>query len=639
MFQFFRRRDTLVRWFLGGLLLLICVMLVVTLIPGLSTPTSDDASVVAKVAGEEVTTFELQRYVQQIARSNRLPASLLPVYTPQILNQIIMEKAGQYEARRLGLLVSEEEMAEQLRLNPALFPGGEFVGNDRYQNYVEQSFGLSIPQFEEMFRRSLLVDKLRRVVTDGVAVSDAEADAEYRRRNDKIKVEYVALKPVDFMAQVEVSEADLKAFFDRNRSHYTSPERRRVKFLNQDLQKARENVEVSEQEIRRFYEQNKERFRVEDRVQVSHILLKTVDKTPPQVQELEKKARELLEKARAGEDFAALAKQNSEDTATQAKGGDLGWVRRGQTVPEFEKAAFSLDPGKISDVIKTVYGFHILKVGARERAHQQTLEEARAQALPQLKQQKGERLAQEMSDRLESALRRNPRNLEALAQELKLPLLEAPGHLRGGALPELGPSTVFDDVAFSLRAGEVSGVVNAGQGLAVLRVEKITPEHPAELLDVRPQVEQGCRREKATEMSKKRAGDLAERARSLGELAKAAAEFNLTVKTSEPFSREGSIAGVGPVASFSGAAFRMKVGEIGGPVTVDGADLLYRVVEQIFVTPEDVAKNRDTVRPQMLDQKRNSVFQLFLEELRRRLEKEGKLKTNEAALKRFTGGL
>ncbi len=638
MFQFFRRRDTLVRWFLGGLLVLVCVTLVITLIPGLTAPSStDDVSVLATVAGDPVTALELQQQFQQISRGNRVPSEMMALYAPQLLNQMMLEKVGLYEAQRLGLMVSPTELAEQLRQMPGLFPGGQFIGSDRYRDMVEQRFGMNVSQFEEKLRDSALSDKLRRVVTDGVIVTDDQVDLEYRRRNDKVKLDYVTFKAGDFAPQVEVREDDLKAFFGRNRNRYNVPEKRDLKLLYLDQARLRDQVQVTDQDIRQAYQRDKDRYRVEDRAQVAHILLKTVGKTPPQVEELEKKAQELLQKARSGADFAELAKQNSEDTATQPKGGDLGWISRGQTVPEFEKVAFSMEPGRISDVVKTGYGLHIIKVIARQQARQLSLEDVRAQLLQQVKTEKAAQLKQQTADGLRAALRRQNKNLQAAAAELKLPVLDAPAHTRGAPLPIVGSPAPVDEAAFLLKAGEVSDVLSASDSLAVVRVEQILPAHPAELAEVRSQVEQNYRMEKAAELALNRARELADRARSLGDLKKAAAAQKLKVESSEPLNQQGSLPNLGSIAP----AFEKKVGEIVGPLPVNNGQtvFVYSVAEQTFSTPEERGKSRESLRSELLDGKRNVVFQLYLESLKERMVKEGKVKVNEVALKRFTRGL
>lgn len=642
MFHFFRRKDRLVRWFLSGLLLLVCLTMVAYLIPGFTgLSATDDATVLAKVAGDSITSLQVQRHLQQFARNNHLATSMFPFFAARILDQIVDEKTGEYEARRMGLEVTLNEVADSLRANTNIFPNGQFIGEDRYRDLIEQGAGMSVPQFEEAQRGGLLIDKLRRVITDGITLSDADLEQEYRRTKDKIKVDYVFLKPADYVSQVLVTESDLKVFFQKTRSNYQIPQKRRMKYLFLDQEKVRESVDAQESEIRQFYERNKDRFRVPDRAQASHILLKTTELSPDQIKENEKKIGELLKKARAGEDFAALAKQNSQDEASAPKGGELGWVTHGQMVAEFEKAVFSLEPGKISDVVKTQYGFHIVKVTARERAHQQTLEEVSAQILPMVKQEKGERAAQMATDRVEAALRHNPKSMDAVAAELNLAAIEIPAHARGDAFPNLGPSGPVDEAAFSLKAGELSGVVSAGKGLAVLLVEQAFPPRPSELGEVRDRVERDYRAEKGSEIMKTRSNELAARARALSDLKKAAAEMKLAVKTSEALTREDRIAEVGTVMSerFPTAAFEMKPGEIAGPLIAANGNFVFVLSEQLFASPEEVAKNRDSLRSKMLEEKRNSVYSMYLEDLKERLKKEGKLTINEAALKRFTGSL
>ena len=157
MFHFFRRRDTVVRWFLGGLLLLICVMMVVTLIPGLgSTSAGEDDTVLGKVDGEPIAAAEVQRRFQQLSRGRNLPANLLGLYAPQILEQLMTDRAVLYEARRLGLRVTETELVESLRANGMLYPGGQFIGAQRYREIVETQLNMTVPQFEATIHVSYL---------------------------------------------------------------------------------------------------------------------------------------------------------------------------------------------------------------------------------------------------------------------------------------------------------------------------------------------------------------------------------------------------------------------------------------------------------------------------------------------------
>ncbi len=638
MFQFFRRRDKWVRVFLAALLLLVCIMLVVTLIPGVGDGSaSSDDLILATVGGEEITDRDLVRQLQQVARGNRMPSHLLPLYAPQVFQQMVTEKAILQEARRLGLTVSTEELLGQARLNPGLFPDGKFVGRD----IVESQYGMNLEQFQEGLRDSLLELKLRRMVIAGIAVSDQEVTREFHRRNDKVRIEYSVLNTVDVRSTLRVSEAEVAEFFKKNSSRYQVPERRQFRLLYLQTARVSDTVSVSEQELRRHYKQNLDRFRVEERVRASHILLKTVGKQPDEIGVVRLQAEQILGRLRKKEAFEKLARQYSDDAATTPKGGDLGWIVRGQTVPEFEKAAFSLEPGTLSDVIKTQYGFHIVKVHERQRAHQQTLEQVRNQILPLITQEKARRAAEDLVQKAQNDLRENPGTFQAVAKQLRVPVLETDLLKRGEPLPNIGASPALEDALFSatLEENEITPVVPVPDGFVVGLLGRIDPAHPAELAEVRAQVENNVRLRQATLHVLSRMKDLAEQARKLKNLRRAAASRKLTVKTSEPFTSQDGVPGVGVPGGLWEAAASLSVGEIAGPLPVADGQVVFRLLEQQPAPAEELLRNSDTVRRKLLKDKRNLAYELFAEHLKARLEAEGKLRVDEAAMQRLTASL
>ena len=637
MFQFFRRRDKWVRVFLAALLLLVCIMLVVTLIPGVGDGSaSSDDLILATVGGEEITDRDLVRQLQQVARGNRMPSHLLPLYAPQVFQQMVTEKAILQEARRLGLTVSTEELLGQARLNPGLFPDGKFVGRD----IVESQYGMNLEQFQEGLRDSLLGLKLRRMVIAGIAVSDQEVTREFHRRNDKVRIEYSVLNTVDVRSTLRVSEAEVAEFFKKNSSRYQVPERRQFRLLYLQTARVSDTVSVSEQELRRHYKQNLDRFRVEERVRASHILLKTVGKQPDEIGVVRKRAEQILGRLRKKEAFEKLARQYSDDAATTPKGGDLGWIVRGQTVPEFEKAAFSLEPGTLSDVIKTQYGFHIVKVHEHQRAHQQTLEQVRNQILPLITQEKARRAAEDLAQKAQNDLRENPGTFQAVAEQLRVPVLETDLLKRGEPLPNIGVTPALEGALFSatLEENEVTPMVPVSDGFVVGFLVRIDPAHPAELAEVRAQVENNVRFRQATLHVLSRMKDLAERARKLKNLKRAAASRKLTVKTSEAFTSQEVLPDLGVPGGLWEAAASLSVGEIAGPLPVADGQVVFRLLEQRPAPAEELLSSSAALRGELLKAKRNLAYDLFAEHLKARLEAEGKLRVDEAAMKEWMEG-
>ena len=196
MLNVFRKRQSLVKIVLGFVLFLVCISMVITLIPGI-TDTADTAAnpVVAEVAGDKITAFEVQQSLQQVSQRNKIPPEMMPFYSSQILNEMVLEKAGLQEANRLGLKVAESELLEQLRQNPNIFPNGNFVGQQRYEDLVSEQFGMNVAQFEERFRQAVLLEKLRELVSDSVRVSPEEIRKAFMEENEKAVLDYVLFSP------------------------------------------------------------------------------------------------------------------------------------------------------------------------------------------------------------------------------------------------------------------------------------------------------------------------------------------------------------------------------------------------------------------------------------------------------------
>jgi peptidyl-prolyl cis-trans isomerase D len=631
-----RKKKIGVRILLGVVVGILGLGMLLYLVPQQSGNELTQADVIAQVGNQTVTTADVQTQLNRISRNGQIPASILPLYAKQMLDQLVFERSLELEAERLGLRVTDEEHANLLRkLIPTAYSGDTFIGMDKYATEVQTRFQMTVPEFESEVKKQLLQQKFQQLVTDGITVTEDEVREEYLRGNEKIKVDYVVIKPDDLQSKIEASDAELAAYFERNKPRYVVPERRTVDYATLDFAQLRQRAQVSEDEAKVYYQQHADSYKLEDRAHAAHILFKTVGKTDAEVAEIKKKAEDVLNKAKHGGKFADLAKQYSEDT-TKDKGGDLDWIVRGQTVPEFEAAAFSLPKGAVSDLVKTQYGFHIIEVIDRETARTQTFDEVKPAIEAQLQQQKAEQLGETLSGQIAEDIRRSGRiPIDDLAKKFNLATGEAKLVEANQPLPELGSSPAVQDNVFRLRPGDLSAPLRTDRGYVVLTIKDIQPTHPASLSEVHDRVLADYRHEKALELAKTRAEELGKRAKSGENFASAAKALGFEVKTSEPFSRTGSIPDAGNAKQFS-AAFKLPVGQAGDPVFLGTNWVVYRVAQHDPIREEDFAKQRTAIETQALQVKRQAAYELFRSSLEARLRQEGKLHFNPENLKRLT---
>jgi peptidyl-prolyl cis-trans isomerase D len=629
------RKKLGVRILLGVVVGVIGLGMLLYLVPGQFTAPIPNADVVAEVDGQPITILEVRQQLARIQRTGAIPPALQALYAQQALNQIVFQKELELEARRLGIQVSDQERADRIRaLIPTAFLGNTFVGMELYSQHVLQSWGMGVAEFEQEVSRGLIADKFQRLVTDGITVSPAEVEQEFRRRNEKVQLSYVVIRPDDLEAKVAASDSDLAAYFEKNKARYAVPERRSVRYVLLDATQLRERTAVSEDEIRTAYNQNLDRYRVEERAHVAHILFKTVDRTDAEVEEIRRKAEDVLRRARAGADFAALARENSED-ASRERGGDLGWIVRGQTVPEFEAVAFRLAKGSLSDVIKTPYGFHIIKVLEQESARTQALNEVRASILSALQQEKSERAAEELSQQIAEDIRRAGRiPLEELASKFNLTVVDPSPVEAGQGLPEVGASAEIAETIVGLRPGDLSPPIRTDRGYVVLTVREVLPAHPGTLAEVRDRVLADYRREQSAALAKSQAEDLARRAKGGTDLAAAARSLGLEAKTSELVTRATPVPDVG-TASQIGSAFALAPGQTSDAVFLGVNWVVFRVLERQSPNQDDLPQQRQEITQQMLQTRREMAFEAFRESLEARLAQEGKLQFNEENLRRL----
>ena len=414
------------------------------------------------------------------------------------------------------------------------------------------------------------------------------------------------------------------------------PERRSAKYALLDLNQLKQSIKISDADIQTYYQQNIGDYKVENRVHVEHISFNTLGKTDAEVALAKAQAQKIDDQAKHGGNFEDLAKKYSEDTNSKAKGGDLGWIVAGQTAPAFEKAAFSLAKGGVSDVVQTPYSFDIIKVVDREDAHTKPLAEVRDSIVQTLTQEKVNDEETTISDKLAAAVRQsNHQPIDAIAKEFNLETGETPLADLTGSVGDLGSSQDLKETLFSLHQGELSQPISIDRGFVIITLDKVVAAHQGTLAEVHDRVLADYRQEKAQDLALQKATELAKRVKAGEPLDKVAKSLGLDVKTTDPITRTSQVADLGPAKDLE-AAFNMAVGQSSDPEQVSGNWVVYQVKSKQSVNPDDFAKAKDGLEQQILTDKQNVAFEAFHDALMKLYQQQGKLVFNDANLKVLT---
>jgi len=633
-----RRHKGWLKWSLA----LVVLTFIVFYIPAfLQNPTVAGASpgaVIAEVEGREVRAREFQRrYQSQIqayqgAYGGKVSPQLLRQLgvERQVLQQMIDEQAAIAEAEHQGIRVSDEELAQQIFSIPAFQDKGRFVGERRYEQVLRsQRPPISKGDFEESLRRSMLVDKLRTTLTDWMSISDAEIEREYRRRNEKVKLDLVALTANTFRDKVSVTDADVQKHYDAHKAEYRIGERRKVKYVLVDMDQARAKTTVPEADVRRQYNETIEQYQSPEQIRASHILVSTDGKDEAAAR---KQAEDLLAQVKAGGDFAALAKAHSDDAASKANGGDLDYFGRGRMVPEFENVAFSMQPGQVSDLVKTQFGFHIIKLVDKKGGTTRSLDDVRAQITEQLKFRRAQEAVEAQARALEGKIKR-PSDFEQVAKGSGYTVQESGFFARDEPIPGIGAAPGVAQAAFQLKDGEVSRAVNSARGPVIVTVTGKKDPYVPPLDEVKEKVKNDVIQERAKELSRQRANEIAATLRSAKDFAAAAKAQGLEPKHTELIARDSAIPDVGVSPEIDKVAFSLPVGGVSEPITAGTGTVILRVADRDEVTPEEFRQGRDAFREQLLSERRGQFFGAYMNKVKQKMA----IQVNDEVLRRVVG--
>lgn len=581
----------------------------------------------ARVNGETITINEFQRSLGNL--ENMYSQMYGQQFTPQmaeamglqkqVLDNLVDQRLLMQEARRINLEATQEEVRKAILEIPNFMENGKFIGMEAYRNFVT-SRGFADPAaFEETLARELTLQKMESALMNSIVVSPKTAEAEYRRNNENAKIRYIVVPADPLAPNVSVSPAEVEQYYKANIQKYAHGEQRQVRYLLADFAKVRAQITPSEAELQQAYNANRDRYRTPGAAKVQHILIKVDPTAPPAADAAARaKAEGLVQQLRGGADFAALARANSEDPSSSGNGGDMGWVDQGQTVQPFEQAIFSIPLNTISDPIRSQeYGYHIVKVTERREPGVRPFAQVRPELTATLVNERSRELARTEINRINAIIKQNkPKDVTAFSNlaSANVTSNDSGWFGRNEQIAGIGAHQPLTQWVFSAKPGDVSEPIGTPRGIAIAYVQGVRGAGTSALADVRQQVEQDARLDKARQ---------AARTALEQQMAGATGIDQVAAKAGQPVqeatvTRQGNVGGVtGDATALIDAAIAANVGQLSGPVAVGNGAVAFQVVEQKKVTAADFAQNRDTFLDTLRSQQARSLRQVLVQRLRK----------------------
>jgi peptidyl-prolyl cis-trans isomerase D len=568
------------------------------------------ADAVATVNGETISRRQyqdrFQGYLEMYARRNqgRLTAELAEqLGLPQrVVDELVIEAAVVQRAQKEGLGLSDEEF------NAAVHAMREFQDNgrfsmDRYRRFL-QARGV---EAERELRRYLTLRKVQRLIVGGVRVTDAEVEQAWALRREEVRAAWALVELAPLVAAATATDEEVAEYLAKHGDEFKLPESRKVQyvtFVAKDF-----TPRLPDAEIEKYYTEHIKEFETPRQLQASHVLVR-VGETGGS--EAEDRAREkvaaVIKRATAGEDFAKLAREVSEDPGTKDSGGDLGWVSQGMMVPQFEQALFALKKGELSaEPVRTPFGYHAIKVTDAREASRKPMKEVAPQIRDRLAAEAADRAAKAKADEIRPALQ-GAQDFTAEARKQGLSPVETTMTKIGRPPGMPGGTDTLEEAAFGLAVGGVTPPVNTPAGWVVLKVTEAIPPGVPPLAEIRDRVTAAVKRSKAEAVAADRVKQLADEAKG-GDLSAAARKAGATVGDAARFSR------AKPAEKLPGdvqvAALQTPAGAMSAAVKTPRGYYVVKVLERAPAGPVDPAE-REKLQRELTNQKQSEVWERWV---------------------------
>jgi peptidyl-prolyl cis-trans isomerase D len=655
MIRFLQRDDRITKAIYVVIIAAASVGMVVYLIPGLMTTSATSNDTYAEIyphwysrlfhSGETVTMQRVSQVVRQQIQQRGPQYADNPIivnfFTQQVGQQLIQEKIMLSEAGRLGITATDDDVRKVLHTGgygEVFFPNGKFIGEDAYANIIAQRAQMTVADFEEQIKHGIVIQRLQQLITANVSVSEKEVRDTYRKDNTKIKFDYAVLSSDDLRKTINPSDAELQAFFQKNAARYANavPEQRKITYFAFTPNQLPGGIpQPAQPEIQQYYNQHQSEYQVPEQSRARHILIKLAPNADAKADAAAKaKAEDIANQLRKGGNWADLAKKNSDDPGSKDSGGELGFAQRGRMVPEFDKAIFENKPGDVA-VVKSQFGYHVVQVEERQPAHSQALSDVQDSIKATLSRQQVSQAEENYAKQLTSEAAKN--GLQATANAHHLDLTTTQPVDQQGTISSLPDGSQVVAKAFQTTQGAAPQYAPTGEGYAIFQVTGIEKAHAPSFADWKSHVLEDFRDQQLPALLTQKTKELADKAHSMNDLAKAAKEEGATVKSSDLVDQTAQVPQFGSVEQVAPQLFDMQTGNISGPINTGRTGVVAKLTDKQEPTQQDIDKNLDRTKDQVLAQRRNEAFQLFVANLTEDYRKHKRIFINQKATQQEQG--
>ena len=645
MIRFLQKDSRVTKGIFVVIISVACITMVITLVPGVfdQTASADTYATIGRggplgrflPAVDDISTADVQLTAARMLQRQGLPEAYAPLMMPRVAQGLIQQHIELLEAKHLGLSATDDDVRRFLHsgaFGQVLFPGGNYIGDAQYAEFVSQQFNMTREKFEDEVKKEIEENRLRALITGGVTISDQEVRDNYRQQATKIKFDYAVLSSDDLQKQINPTDAQLEDFFKKSAARYANavPEARKIQYIAfTDTNLPQGAPQVTDAEIQQYYNQHLKDYQIDDQVKVRHILIKVDGNDPKADAAAKAKAQDVLDQLHHGGNFADLAKKYSDDPGSKEQGGELGFLKHGATVPEFDQAAFSLQPGQTSGLVRSKYGYHIIQVEEKQTAHTRPLSEVKADIQATLTRQKEGQQEQAFAQQIATEAQRTGFAATAAAHHLQVVTTDFLS--QASVVPGLPDGSKLLAQAFAAKKGDAPQVSSTGEGYAVFQVTDIQAAHAPTFADYKSHILDDYREQQLPQLLATKINELAMKAKAENDLAKAAKEVGATVKSSDLVGRDAQVPDIGALASAAPQLFDLNVGQLSGPINTGRTGIVAKLVDKQEPTGDDIAKNFDQTREAQLEQRREEAFAVFITTLQEKYEKEGRIRMNRKA--------